>query len=113
MADSETGNLSLSASEYFDRQCIVSSDPEDRLAAESVRHLGADRVVWASDFPHPDAEFPGAVAEFCEHAGGSEPDALDQDGLDQDGLDQDALEAVFWTTPLGFYRLENRFTSMA
>jgi predicted TIM-barrel fold metal-dependent hydrolase len=50
--------------------------------------------VWASDFPHPDAEFPGAVAEFCEHAA---------------DLDEDELHAVFWTTPRRFYRLENRF----
>jgi uncharacterized protein len=94
MRDSETAGLSLSPSEYFARQCVVSSDPEDRLAARSVAALGADHVVWASDFPHPDAEFPGAVAEFCEH------------GLD---LDADELHAVFWTTPLRFYGLENRF----
>jgi predicted TIM-barrel fold metal-dependent hydrolase len=98
MAESETKDLSLSASEYFARQCVVSSDPEDRLAAESVRFLGADHVVWASDFPHPDAEFPGAVAEFCEHAS---------------GIEQDDLDAVFWSTPLSFYRLENRFTATA
>ena len=95
MAGSETGALTLSASEYFARQCVVSSDPEDRLAAGSVQQLGADRVVWASDFPHPDAEFPGAVAEFCEHA----PD-----------LEQTELDTVFWTTPVDFYRLDKRFT---
>jgi predicted TIM-barrel fold metal-dependent hydrolase len=99
MSGSETAGLSLSASEYFARQCVVSSDPEDRLAAAGVRTLGADHVVWASDFPHPDAEFPGAVAEFCEHV-----DA---------GIDQAALDAVFWSTPLRFYGLETRFTTTA
>ena len=94
MSDSETAGLSLSPSEYFARQCVVSSDPEDRLAASSVACIGADHVVWASDFPHPDAEFPGAVAEFCEHT---------------IALGHAELEAVFWTTPLKFYRLENRF----
>jgi len=73
---------------------VVSSDPEDWLAASSIATLGADHVVWASDFPHPDAEFPGAVTEFCEHA---------------HALDDDALDAVFWSTPLRFYGLENRF----
>jgi predicted TIM-barrel fold metal-dependent hydrolase len=96
MAGSETAGLTLSASEYFVRQCIVSSDPEDRLVANSVQALGAERIVWASDFPHPDAEFPGAVAEFCEHAG---------------ALDRRALDAVFWTTPLRFYGLESRFAT--
>lgn len=96
MAESETKDLSLSASEYFARQCVVSSDPEDRLAAGSVHTLGADHVIWASDFPHPDAEFPGAVAEFCEHAA---------------GLTAAELDGLFWTTPLDFYRLEARFTT--
>ena len=96
MAGSETANLSLSASEYFDRQCVVSTDPEDRLAAASVRYLGADRVVWASDFPHPDAAFPNAIEEFLEHS----PD-----------LTSEQLDALFWDTPLTFYRLHDRFTS--
>ena len=98
MAESETNDLSLSASEYFARQCVVSTDPEDRLAADSVRKLGASHVVWASDFPHPDAEFPGAVSEFCEHAG---------------PLDPADLDTLFWTTPLRFYGLDGRFTSTA
>jgi predicted TIM-barrel fold metal-dependent hydrolase len=106
MAESETADLTLSASEYFARQCVVSTDPEDRLAVASVKHLGADKVVWASDFPHPDAEFPGAVAEFCEHCA-HDPTFHDSIG----GLDPSELDAVFWTTPLGFYRLEDRFTS--
>jgi len=98
MAASETKDLSLSASEYFARQCVVSSDPEDRLVVESVRALGADHIVWASDFPHPDAEFPGAVGEFCDHA---------------NTLDAAAIDALFWSTPLRFYGLESRFTATA
>jgi hypothetical protein len=69
-------------------------DTVRRLAASSVQALGADRVVRASDFPHPDAEYPGAVGEFLEHA---------------NTLDQAALDAVFWSTPLSFYQLESRF----
>ena len=98
LAESETKDLSLSASEYFARQCVVSSDPEDKLAAASVGSLGADHVIWASDFPHPDAEFPGAVAEFCEHA---------------PGLTAAELDALFWSNPIDFYRLESRFTATA
>jgi predicted TIM-barrel fold metal-dependent hydrolase len=28
-----------------------------------VTHVGDDYVVWASDYPHPDATFPGAVTK--------------------------------------------------
>jgi predicted TIM-barrel fold metal-dependent hydrolase len=99
MAESETKDLSLSASEYFARQCVVSSDAEDALASSSVRALGADHVIWASDFPHPDAEFPGAVSEFVDARAAE--------------LSADELDAVLWGTPVEFYRLDARFTTTA
>lgn len=48
-------------SEYFARQCFIAIDPEDGMAKNSVELLGDDGVVWSSDYPHPDAPFPGAV----------------------------------------------------
>jgi len=27
---------------------------------------GADRIIWASDYPHPDAKFPGVTEELAE-----------------------------------------------
>ena len=27
---------------------------------------GADRIIWASDYPHPDAKFPGVTEELTE-----------------------------------------------
>jgi predicted TIM-barrel fold metal-dependent hydrolase len=96
MAESETKDLSLSPSEYFARQCIISTDPEDPLAAITAARVGVDHLVWASDYPHPDAAFPDAVDEFLHHS----PD-----------LTGEQLDALFWDTPLRFYRLEHRFTS--
>jgi uncharacterized protein len=56
----------MKPSEYFRRQCMISTDPEDG-AVEAVVHLvGDDCVMWASDYPHPDAHFPGAVTESLE-----------------------------------------------
>ena len=28
--------------------------------------VGAERIIWASDYPHPDAKFPGVVKELAE-----------------------------------------------
>jgi uncharacterized protein len=55
-------------SEVFKRQCYISFDPdEESLAyAANSRYVGADRIVWASDYPHPDAKIPGIVAELEE-----------------------------------------------
>jgi predicted TIM-barrel fold metal-dependent hydrolase len=98
MHDTECADLSLTPSEYFARQCAISSDPEDVLAAFTISQVGADHVMWASDFPHPDAEFPGAVDEFLAAI----PD-----------VDDAARRAVLWETPMRFYGLEGRFTTPA
>lgn len=96
MHDTETAGLSLTPSEYFARQCMISTDPDDPLAAWTVSQVGADHVVWASDFPHPDALYPDAVDSFLKESA-------------EHGLDGAELDAVLWDTPLGFYRLKDRF----
>lgn len=53
----------MKPSEYFKRQCVISTDPEEETVDSVVRHVGDDCVVWASDYPHPDAHFPGAVTK--------------------------------------------------
>jgi predicted TIM-barrel fold metal-dependent hydrolase len=46
--------LSLLPSEYFRRQCWASFEPEEWNLAACAEWLGTDRVVWASDYPHPE-----------------------------------------------------------
>lgn len=55
--------LRLRPSEYFKRQCLISAEPDESLTGRIVEHLGADYVVWASDYPHLDASFD-VVAEI-------------------------------------------------
>jgi predicted TIM-barrel fold metal-dependent hydrolase len=59
--------LSLKPSEYFRRQCVVSFDPGERSACAMARLAGAGNLIWASDFPHSDAKYPGVVGELREH----------------------------------------------
>lgn len=98
--DTECADLSLAPSEYFARQCIVSSDPEDALAAWTIARVGADHVAFASDFPHPDAQFPDAVDMFL-------------DTLERDDVTHDDVATVLWDTPLRFYGLAHRFGTPA
>ena len=65
-------DLRMAPSEYFRRQCYVSFDADEEtlpLAAQS-HYVGADRIIWASDYPHPDAKFPGTVDELLANIGG-------------------------------------------
>ncbi|MBO0730643.1 MAG: amidohydrolase family protein [Acidimicrobiaceae bacterium] len=64
----EVTDLSLLPSEYMRRQCWISFDPDEamlRTTAESPL-VGPDRIIWASDYPHPDAKFPGVTDELAE-----------------------------------------------
>ncbi len=95
MESTECAGLSLSPSEYFARQCVISSDPEDTLASFVIDRVGADHVMWASDFPHPDAAFPDALDQFLRRLGDAERDG--------------PARRVLWDTPLAFYGLADRF----
>ena len=55
-------------SEIFKRQCYISFDADESTLAFTARSplVGADRIVWASDFPHPDAKYPGTTALLGE-----------------------------------------------
>jgi len=62
----EMPRMTMKPSEYFKRQCWISFDPDEstlRMTAESPL-VGADRIIWASDYPHPDAKIPGVVDEL-------------------------------------------------
>lgn len=60
--------LTEKPSAYFRRQCYISFDPDETTLAFTANHplVGADRIIWASDYPHPDAKFPGVVRELLE-----------------------------------------------
>ena len=59
-------DLRAKPSEYFKRQCYVSFDPDETTLPLLLPVIGEDRVVWASDYPHLDATYPGVVRELEE-----------------------------------------------
>jgi predicted TIM-barrel fold metal-dependent hydrolase len=82
----------LAPSEYFRRQCYISFDADEEtlaIAAES-QYVGADRIIWASDYPHPDAKFPGTVDELLDNIG---------------DLDTEAQQDIAWRNARRLYRL--------
>ncbi len=60
------GKLRLKPSEYFRRQCAISFDPGERSMGAMADLAGEDQLIWASDFPHSDARYPGVVDELLE-----------------------------------------------
>jgi predicted TIM-barrel fold metal-dependent hydrolase len=41
-------------STYLRKQCWISADPDERALTKLVDYIGTDRLMWATDFPHPD-----------------------------------------------------------
>jgi predicted TIM-barrel fold metal-dependent hydrolase len=58
--------LPLTPTEYFQRQCFVSCDPNERTLPSVVELAGEGVVVFATDYPHPDAltgDLVGCIAD--------------------------------------------------
>jgi uncharacterized protein len=53
--------LPLTPSEYVQGQCFASLDTEETPGATTVQLLDGHNIMWASDYPHIDSVFPGAV----------------------------------------------------
>jgi predicted TIM-barrel fold metal-dependent hydrolase len=88
-----TPALSLTPREYFQRQCWISFDPGEKTAPVLWPLVGADRLVWASDFPHSDAKYPGVVDELREYT-----DTMDTNAR-RKLFGQNALEMYGITAP--------------
>lgn len=65
--DWQVSHLRLKPSEYFLRQGFISFDPGEKTMGALTRFIGTDTMIWASDFPHSDAKYPGVVDELCAH----------------------------------------------
>jgi uncharacterized protein len=82
--------LKMKPSDYFKRQCWISFDPDESTLKATVDVIGADNLMWASDYPHFDCTFPGAVKELKEH---------------MEGLSEDAKRKVLGESAARLYRL--------
>jgi predicted TIM-barrel fold metal-dependent hydrolase len=61
--------LAMTPSEYFARQCFISADPGERTLPGVVSLIGDDNIVFASDYPHPDALADGIVDAIAKREG--------------------------------------------
>ena len=52
-ADHLNPKLPRPASEYWFRQCYATF-MEDPRGIEQIDYIGADKVLWSSDYPHPE-----------------------------------------------------------
>src|SRR5262245_40358854 len=57
-------DLTMKPSDYFKRQVFVSVEPDEAGVKYVIDDLGADRLVFSTDYPHGDSKYPHAVESF-------------------------------------------------
>lgn len=82
--------LTRSATDTFKDNCWVSTECEDVFVADVIRHMGDGHIVFETDFPHPDAKFPGATDHFL--------------GMQVDGLSDESKARIMWDNAVDLYR---------
>lgn len=60
--------------ETFTQQCWISGEPADRGLAHTVHEVGAERVIFGSDWPHMDGAWPDPVTILRDRDDLSEAD---------------------------------------
>jgi predicted TIM-barrel fold metal-dependent hydrolase len=52
--------LSMRPTDLFRRNCWISFEPVEGCLGALAEYIGPHKILWATDYPHPDGFFPGA-----------------------------------------------------
>ena len=80
-------SLPLKPSEYFFRQCFVACDADEASLKYAVDFTDGERIIWNTDYPHPDAPDPDK--------------ALDQ--LLEQPISEAHKAKILWDNPVALY----------
>jgi len=74
--------------EYFKQNCWVTTECDEELVYHVIDEMGDDRILFETDYPHPDSKFPNAVTTF----------------LGQKRLSNESKRKILWDNAIDFYR---------
>jgi predicted TIM-barrel fold metal-dependent hydrolase len=81
-------DLPAAPSEYFRRQCWISCEPDESYVPQILDLIGEDRILFASDYPHPDHRWPETAEAMLAMP-----------------LPDGAKRKILWDNPAAFYGL--------
>jgi uncharacterized protein len=90
LASLEFPDLTMSATDYFRRNCWITTECEDRYVADVIGWFGDGHIIYESDFPHPDSKFPHSVETFL--------------ALAPERISDDSKRKILWENAVDFYR---------
>jgi len=82
------GVLTDKPSNIFKRQCWIAFDPTEPALPYIAEYIGHDKILWSSDYPHPDG-FPNGASHI----------------LNNPRLTEDNKRAILGGNALSFYNL--------
>ncbi len=86
----EAPDLRAEPMEYFRNQCFIATEEEEgEDVAHVIARMGANKVLWGSDYPHPDSAFPRSVESF----------------FDLRGIAEEDKRKILWDNPAGLYSI--------
>ena len=86
---SEAPECSKSPQEYFQSNCYITTECDEHLVYHVIDELGDDKILFETDYPHPDSKYPRAVETF----------------LAQEKLSDASKRKILWDNAIDFYRL--------
>jgi len=84
----ETPECTKEPIEYFKQNCWVTTECDEELVYHVIDEMGDDRILFETDYPHPDSKFPNAVTTF----------------LGQKRLSDESKRKILWDNAMDFYR---------
>ena len=66
--------LKTRPSELFQCNCWISFEPVEGSIKVLADYIGPNKILWATDYPHPDGFFPGAPDMLRERLKGTSPE---------------------------------------
>ena len=91
----EFPELTMTATDYWKRNCWTSTECEEKYVTDVIRWLGDGRIVYESDFPHPDSKYPHSTQTFLN--------------LVPDQLSDDSKRKILWDNAIDLYQLPEEY----
>jgi predicted TIM-barrel fold metal-dependent hydrolase len=70
--------LKTRPSEIFQKSCWISFEPVEGGLKYLADYIGPHKIMWATDYPHPDGFFPGAPKMIAKQLEGLSPETKHQ-----------------------------------
>jgi predicted TIM-barrel fold metal-dependent hydrolase len=67
--------------------CFVSCEPEEEGLAHTAEVLGSDRLIFATDYPHGDCDWPHSVVKL----------------RNRKDVSEELKQNIFWNNPARLY----------